>query len=192
MTATQIANLLAFSRIVSFPIILVLIIVGMRQLTAWVYLIMFSTDAWDGVFAHIIGKDSEMRRKLDSYGDVMYMIAGVVGFAAFEYDFFSAHLWVIGPILFLYFLQFVIAVAKWGIPTSFHTFAARLATFVQVIFLCFTFFFGIWEWLFWAAVVVSCIDLLEELSLTLLLKKYKTGIHSVLMLKKYQQEEEQG
>lgn len=176
MTANQIAKLFSFSRIVSFPIILVSIITGKRELTAWLYLLLFSTDAWDGVFPHVIGKDSEARRKLDSYGDVMYMIAGVIGFTAFESAFFMSQLWIIGPILLLYFSQFIIAISKWGMPTAFHTYSAKLATFVQVIFLCFTFFFGIWELLFWITVGLSLIDLLEELSLTLVLKKYRTGI----------------
>ncbi|MFP4089297.1 MAG: CDP-alcohol phosphatidyltransferase family protein [Cyclobacteriaceae bacterium] len=181
MKAEQIGKALAWSRIITFPFMIILFFSVSRLICGFVYLIMFSTDALDGFFARLMGKDGIERRRLDSYGDVLYLIAGLVGFAYLETDFFLQHLWLIIFLLLLYAIQLVVALIKWRRPTSFHTIVARAAAFVQAGFFTFSFFFGVWEPLFWITIVITLLDIADELSLTFLLKDYQTGINSVLL-----------
>jgi CDP-diacylglycerol--glycerol-3-phosphate 3-phosphatidyltransferase len=186
MKAQQIGKAFAWFRILTFPIMILIFFSFSRLISAIIYLIMFSTDALDGFFARTIGgNDGRRRRELDSYGDVLYLIAGLIGFAYLEPVFFNRHLWLIIPILVLYASQLTIAMVKWRKPTSYHTLAARVAAFVQVGFFSYTFFLGVSEPLFWITVFFTLLDIADELSLTIILKNYRTGITSVLLVNRY-------
>lgn len=172
----NIAELFALWRVVSFPIIIILILLEERTLTAWLYLIFFSTDAIDGVFAHFFGMESERRARLDTLGDILYLLTGAFGYYIFETAHFEDHLMLIGLILGTYLIQFIFSMSKWGKPSTYHTWLAKLAAFSQVVFLVWMFFFGPYWLIFYVAVGLSLLDALEDIAITLLLNKRRSHL----------------
>lgn len=170
-------------RVVSFPVVLATILLEERTLSAWLYIIFFSTDFIDGIFALFFNQESSRRAKLDSLGDVLLLLTGLVGFYVFEKAFFLEHLWPIVLVVGLYAVQLTISLIKWGRPTSYHTLLAKLAGAVQATFLAFTFFFEASAVFFYAAVVFSLLDVAEEIILTFVLPDWEANIKGLLWLK---------
>jgi phosphatidylglycerophosphate synthase len=66
------AEWLAFFRIITFPIMVALVFILDKNIYAWVYLILFSTDVWDGFVAYVMKNDSDRREFLDTWGDNLF------------------------------------------------------------------------------------------------------------------------
>ncbi|AHM59704.1 CDP-alcohol phosphatidyltransferase [Flammeovirgaceae bacterium 311] len=170
------AELFALWRVVSFPVILLLIYLGERHLTAWLYMLFFSTDVIDGVLARLLDMESERRARLDTLGDVLYLLTGVIGYYVFEKSHFQEHLLMLLSVLGLYLVQLIWAIMKWGKPSTYHTLLAKLSAVVQVVFLVWVFFFGVYQPLFYFTIAVSLLDALEDIIITILLNKRKSNI----------------
>ena len=177
------AESFAMVRVLSFPLVLFCMLLEERTLSAWLYISLFSTDFIDGIFALFFKQESDRRAKLDSLGDVLFLLSGLVGFYIFETNFFLEHIKVIGLVVGLYGLQVIIALVKWGRPTSFHTLSAKLAGATQAVFFAFTFFFEVSTVFFYWTVVLSILEVIEEILLTLLLPNWKANIKGLLWLK---------
>ena len=175
-------------RVISFPIILLFIYLDQRYLTAWLYLIFFSTDAIDGSLAVFFNMESERRARLDTLGDILYLLTGAVGYYVFESAHFREHWHLIAAVLGLYLLQLLYALFKWGKPSSYHSWLAKLAAFAQVLFLVWMFFFGAYKPLFYTAVGLSMLDALEDICITFLLRKRKSHIRGLpcLLMRKHE------
>lgn len=182
----NVAEFFALWRVITFPVILLFIFLDERTITAWVYLLFFSTDAIDGIFAKFFNMESERRARLDTLGDILYLLTGVVGYYTFEKTHFEEHLTLVLTVLGTYLLQFGLAMFKWGKPSTYHTLLAKLAAFVQVVFLVWVFFFGAYQPLFYITVAISLLDALEDMAITLLLNQRKSHILGLpwLLIKK--------
>lgn len=178
------AELFAASRIVSFPLVLLFIFLEERQIAAWLYIILFSTDFIDGFFAFFYDQESPRRAKLDSLGDFLFLISGLIGFYIFETEFFHQYIIPISIVLGLYALQCLIAFIKWGRPSSFHTYSAKFAAITQVIFISFSLMFEASPVLFYFTLVFSIIDIMEDIILTFLLPTWKANVKGILWLEK--------
>ena len=178
------AESIALVRILGFPLILLLILMGERTLSGWVYIFLFSTDFIDGFFAFFFGQESSRRAQLDTLGDVLLLLVGVLGFYLFETSFFLDHLQFISTVLSLYFFQFLLALIKWRRPTSFHTYTAKLAAIVQVIFLSLTLLFEASVVFFFLAFFISLIDVVEDIILTLILPRWRANVKGLLWYRK--------
>jgi phosphatidylglycerophosphate synthase len=188
----NIAELFALWRVVSFPIILFMIFAGSRSLTAWLYLIFFSTDLLDGICANLLNMESERRARLDTLGDILYLLTGTVGYYVYETGHFIEHIWLIGGVLTAYLLQLILAISKWGKPSTYHTWLAKLAAFFQVVFLVSTFFFGAYWLFFYLAIGISLLDALEDIVITFLLRNRKSHLKGLpwLLLKQHKEKQE--
>ena len=178
------AESITLVRIFGFPLILLLIYLNERNLTAWSYIILFSTDFIDGFFAFFYNQESERRAKLDTLGDILLLFSGLLGFFVFEKEFFLRYVVPISIVLGLYFLQLILALIKWKQPSSFHTYSAKLAAIAQVIFLSLTLIFEASTGLFYLAVTLSVLDVTEDIILTLILPKWQANIKGLLWYQK--------
>src|SRR5690625_5244607 len=78
---------LSFYRIVIIPFLLVFIFLDLRLLFAWGLAISFITDALDGYLARKLNITTPRGAQLDSLGDQLTFVVGVIGLFFFEYDF---------------------------------------------------------------------------------------------------------
>lgn len=184
------AESFALVRVVSFPLVLYFICSDDRFIAAWLYIILFSTDFIDGFFAFFFEQESTRRAQLDTLGDILFLLVGVYGFYVFETEFFIQHIWSIVLIFGLYLTQLLFALIRWKKPTSFHTYTAKLAAIAQVIFLGATLLFEASVGLFYFALLLSVLDALEEIVLTLLLPHWKANIKGLLWYKPKSKEKE--
>lgn len=178
------AESFAAVRIVSFPLVLLFIFLQEKHIAAWLYIILFSTDFIDGFFAFFYDQESERRARLDSLGDILFLFTGLIGFYLFDTQFFIDHILSISLVLGLYLLQFIIAMIKWGRPSSFHTYTAKFAAIIQVIFLAGTLMFEASPVIYYCAVFFSIIDITEDIIITFILSKWQVNVKGLYWLKK--------
>lgn len=176
------AESFAMVRVLSFPLVLTTTILEERLLSACLYILLFSTDFIDGFFAFFFKQESPRRAKLDSLGDVLFLLTGLFAFYYFESAFFMEHLEAIGLVVGLYFVQFAVSFLKWGRPSSFHTLLAKLAGALQAAFLSFTLFFEASTVFFYTVVVVSILEIAEEILLVFLLPNWQANIKGLFWL----------
>ncbi|WGK64034.1 CDP-alcohol phosphatidyltransferase family protein [Croceiramulus getboli] len=125
----------------------------------------FLTDAIDGFLARKLKITSPRGSQLDSIGDQITLLLGVVGLYRFETEFIHTHLQLLLIIFIPYGLQMGIAFFKYGKATAFHTYLAKLSALIQATFILWLLFFGPVYWLFYFMLALGVIETVEEIIL---------------------------
>ena len=77
----NIADWFSFYRVLAAPFLVLLLWLDERQLFAWFLLISYSTDAIDGYLARKLKITSPRGSQLDSFGDQITLIIGLISFS---------------------------------------------------------------------------------------------------------------
>ena len=88
----NITDWLSFYRIVAAPFLIVLIWIDARLLFSWLLLVSYCTDAIDGYIARKLKMISVRGSQLDSFGDQLTFITGLLGLYVFETNFIKENL----------------------------------------------------------------------------------------------------
>ncbi len=161
----NIADWFSFYRIAAVPLLVVLLWLKERELFSWFLLISYATDAIDGFLARKLKLCSARGSQLDSMGDQLTFIMALIGLWIFEKSFIKANLVLIGIAFVPYIIQMILAFAKYGKTTAFHTYLAKTSAIVQATFILFTLFFGPHYVLFYLMIVIGVIETIEEITL---------------------------
>jgi|SRR5688500_4173045 len=175
-----IINGITLYRLLAAPFLLFLIVTNQPDLFKWLLAISFFTDAIDGFLARRYKVVSVMGAKLDSIGDDLTVIAGIIGLFVFKRDFINQEfIWLL-LLLVLFIIQVISAFVHYGAITSFHTYLAKLAAISQGVFLILAFFIPEpIRILFYIAIAITALDLLEEIVLTFLLPEWKANVKGI-------------
>ena len=160
----------------------------------WFLTVSFFTDSIDGYLARKYKVASIVGSKLDSIGDDLTIVAAIAGMLVFKLQFIKDHMVIIAVLLALLILQNIFALIRYGKVTSFHTYLAKIAAVFQGVFLILVFFLPapVYE-LFYAASVITILDLAEEIVLIFILPNWESdvkGIHWAVKRKKLNRREE--
>ncbi len=139
--------------------------------------ISFFTDLIDGVLARKFRIASVFGSKLDSMADDLTVVAAIIGVFVLKPQFINDNR-VIFIILFaLFVFQTVFALIKYRKISSFHTYLAKVAAILQGTFLVLLFFFPEpLYFLFYAAAIVTALDLIEEIILVIIIPKWEANV----------------
>ncbi len=131
-----------------------------------------------------------MGSRLDSIADDLTVVAGIVGAIILKPAFLTEQLFYIVPIILLFLIQITLALIRYKKFSSFHTRAAKLAALLQGVFLILLFFLEQPPLLlFYITLLVTAIDLIEEIILVLLLPVWKTDVKGIYWVWKKKKQE---
>ena len=188
--ASRLINSITIYRIAITPILLFFIFIGSIDLFKWFLAISFFTDLIDGTLARKYKVASVLGARLDSIGDDLTIISAVIGLFAFRINFIKEEVWIIGTLLALFLLQTIMALVKYKRVTSFHTYLAKIGAIFQGVFLILIFFFPEPIYiLFYAAAIITMLDLIEEIILVIIIPKWVTNIKGLYWVKKNKKKE---
>ena len=128
-------NGITLYRIVTAPLLLLLLFSGHYDLFKWLLGISFFTDLIDGYLARKFNVTSIMGTKLDSIGDDLTVAVAVIGLFVIFPDFIRQEKWVFIILLVFFLLQTVSAFIRYGRMTNFHTWLAKTAALLCILFL---------------------------------------------------------
>ncbi len=175
----NIADRFSFYRIFSSPFLLLLIWLDFRLIFIWLLLISYSTDAIDGYLARKLKITSPRGSQLDSLGDQITLIVGLIGLYIFETDFIKTNLVLIGIVFIPYLIQMLIAYIKYGKVTAFHTYLAKLSAVMQSAFILFSLFFYPEYTLFYIMIGIGLLETLEEITLIFMYDNWTSDVKGV-------------
>lgn len=183
--AYYIVNGISLYRLVTAPLLLVLLFIGQALLFKWLLLLSFFTDAIDGFFARKFGVVSLFGARLDSAADDLTMLVGIIGIIYLEPGFLRQQWLLIAILLAAYLFQTILALYKYGKLTSFHTYLAKIAAPCQGIFILLLLFLDEPPlWFFYIAAGVTLLDLAEEIALVFRLPCWQADVKGWFWLPK--------
>lgn len=167
-------------RLLVAPVLVFLIFNNNINLFKWMLAISFFTDLIDGVLARKFGVASVFGSKLDSIADDLTIVAAIIGVFVLKPQFIEDNR-VIFIILFtLFVFQTAFSLIKYRKISSFHTYLAKIAAILQGTFLVLLFFFPEpLYFLFYAAAIVTALDLIEEIVLVIIIPKWEANVKGI-------------
>lgn len=175
----NIADWFSFYRIFAVPFLLVLILLDERLIFTWMLLVSYSTDAIDGYLARKLKITSPRGSQLDSFGDQMTLILGLIGLSYFETAFIKTNLLIILIAFVPYIIQMIIAYLKYGKATAFHTYLAKLSAVIQSVFILWSLFFSPQYVLFYAMITIGVLETIEEITLIFMYDNWASDVKSI-------------
>jgi len=121
-----------------------------------------------------------MGTRLDSVGDDLTVLVGVIGLLFLKWEFIKDQkLWFI-ILLSLFLVQVIYAFTRYRKMTSFHTWFAKTAALFQGVFLILVFFTKEPNMiLFYAAIFITMLELIEEIILVGMLPEWETNVKGI-------------
>lgn len=176
-TSYYIINSITLYRLIASLALFYFILANDLQAFRWMLVISFFTDAIDGYLARRFGVTSIMGSRIDSVADDLTVLMAVIGLVVWEQGFVVQEFTFIILLFAVYLVQLISALVKYGRITSFHTYLAKLAAVLQAVFLILVFFLPEWPLtLFYVTVVVTVVELVEEIILVWLLPKWEADV----------------
>ena len=175
----NIADWISFYRIAAAPILILLLFLDERIIFTWFLLISYCTDAIDGFVARKLKITSARGSQLDSFGDQITFILGLIGILIFEFDFIKENYILIIVSFSPYIIQMFIAFIKYGKATAFHTYLAKLSAIVQSVFILWLLFFEPIFWLFYVMIILGILETIEEVALIFMYDNWVSGVKGI-------------
>ena len=175
----NIADWFSFYRIAAAPFLLVLIWLDLRLAFTWLLLISYLTDAIDGYLARKLKITSPRGSQLDSFGDQITLIIGLIGLSYFETNFIKSNLTLILIAFVPYIVQMLIAYFKYGKATAFHTYLAKLSAIIQSTFILWSLFFNPGYVLFYTMIIIGVLETVEEITLIFMYKNWISDVRGI-------------
>ena len=175
----NIADWFSFYRVAAAPFLLVVLWLNEREIFCWLLLISYCTDAVDGFIARKLKITSPRGSQLDSFGDQITFVIGILGLLVFEREFIIKNLPIIAVVFVPYILQMIIAYLKYGKATAFHTYLAKLSAMLQSIFILWSLFFSPDYTLFYVMIAVGLLETAEEITLIFMYDKWASDIKGI-------------
>lgn len=175
----NIADWFSFYRIVAAPVLLAMLWLDCRLVFTWLLLVSYSTDAIDGYLARKFNITSPRGSQLDSFGDQITLIIGLIGLFYFETDFIITNLTLILIAFIPYVVQMILAYMKYGKATAFHTYLAKISAVLQSLFILWSLFFRPEPILFYTMIIVGVLETIEEITLIFMYKKWASDVKGI-------------
>lgn len=172
----NIADWFSFYRIFAAPFLLLFIWLDYRLVFTWMLLVSYATDAIDGFLARKLKITSPRGSQLDSFGDQITLVIGLIGLYVFETDFIKTNLVLIAIVFVPYIVQMLIAYFKYGKATAFHTYLAKLSAIMQSAFILFSLFFYPENTLFYVMIAIGLIETFEEITLIFMYDNWTSDV----------------
>ncbi|ARV15827.1 CDP-alcohol phosphatidyltransferase family protein [Polaribacter sp. SA4-12] len=175
----NIADWFSFYRIFAAPFLLLLIWFDAQLVFTCFLLISYLTDAIDGYLARKLKITSARGSQLDSFGDQITLIIGLIGLFSFEKEFIKTNITLILIAFIPYIFQMIIAFLKYGKATAFHTYLAKTSAVLQSAFILWSLFFNPEYSLFYIMIVIGILETIEEISLIFMYKNWVSDVKSI-------------
>lgn len=176
-TSYYLINAITLYRLISAPLLVLLLIFPRQDIFKWLIAFSFFTDSIDGWLARKYKVESPTGAKLDSIADDLTILVALAGLYVFKTEFIQEQLAIILVLLALLVLQTSYALFKYRKTSSFHTYMAKMAAILQGSFMILAFFMTEpLSLLFYIAAFVTGIELIEEIIITYYLPVWETNV----------------
>jgi CDP-diacylglycerol--glycerol-3-phosphate 3-phosphatidyltransferase len=178
-TIRHLPNLISALRILSAPALVALALAGNGTAFAAVLVPALVSDMVDGYLARRFAITSALGALLDSVADLLLFIAAVVGIVCLHPELLQHHRLAGGALLAGWLAEPLVALARYGRISSFHTYASKVAGYLLGFMVAVLFLWGLPDALFYAAVGAGILASAEEFLLLALLPIWRTDVRGI-------------
>lgn len=134
-------NALSISRIVFLPFLILLLMMEEKTIFLFLYVVIGSTDMFDGMIARKFNLKSEIGKTLDSVADLVFYLGSLFFiFILFEHVVYENTIFLL--VFFIFFsMSFLISILRFGKPILMHTQLLRLNAVLVYLLVIFSFVF---------------------------------------------------
>jgi phosphatidylglycerophosphate synthase len=183
MTRFNVANALTVGRMVAVPFLLAASWHGRHDIFFGLAAYCMLSDIFDGRIARWLGQSSEFGARLDSWADLMMILAGPICAVWLRPELVRSEAIGVAIVVGGSVLAVIIGYAKFGRLTSYHTTAARLTAYLAGAGAIIAITWG-WPWLFRLGAAVAVYSVLEEIAITFTLKQWTANVSSIALARK--------
>ena len=175
----QLPNLLSGFRLLAVPVLFAL--AGARQGPAFTALLIAAmlSDVADGWIARAFSLETATGAFLDSLADWALTLVSLYGIWIFHREVIAGHALLFGIAGSLWALEDVVAFARYGRLSSFHTYLSKVTANVLGAFVAVLFVVGFQSWLLYLALGLSILSSLEELALLAVLGDWRADVRGL-------------
>lgn len=172
-----IPNFLSAYRLLSFPFLVYLCLVGNEKLFGPLLIINLLTDVLDGFIARNFNQQTAIGARLDAIADVGSYILAFWGIVQFKWDIMAEYLPSFVTFLSLYlFTLIVFPLLKFKKLTSFHLYSSKAGGYLQGIFFISLFSGYFMEPLYFLAIGWGILSFGEHLALQIMLPRLYSDV----------------
>jgi CDP-diacylglycerol--glycerol-3-phosphate 3-phosphatidyltransferase len=175
----RVPNVLSGARALAVPVLLVLAVLERETAYTWVLIPALLSDIFDGWIARAFGLESKLGATLDSVADSLMLFVSVYGIWVFHPEVIREHAWLCGVAVGLWALEDVLALARYGRLSSFHTYLSKVVANLLGFFIGWLFLFGFEPWMLYLAAGTSIVASLEELALLRVLPEWRADVRGL-------------
>jgi phosphatidylglycerophosphate synthase len=177
----QLPNAISIARLCAVPVLAWLALTNREQAFTWLLVAALFSDAADGYIARAFSVISSTGAMLDSIADAILM--GIIGYGTWIFHpvVFQEHGFILGTIMFLWLVEHVVAIVRYGRPSSFHTRLVRIAVAAVSVFIVLLFVVGFNQWLFYVAATLSLGAVVEQLTMLWFVPEWTPNIRGGLV-----------
>ncbi len=171
--------MLSGARALAVPVLLVLALEEQRVAFTWVLIPALLSDIFDGWIARAFALESTLGAALDSVADSLMLFVSVYGIWVFHPEVIRGHAWLCGIAVGLWALEDLLALARYGRLSSFHTYLSKVVANLLGFFIGWLFLFGFEPWMLYLAAGASIVASLEELALLKVLPEWRADVRGL-------------
>ena len=178
-----IPNILSLSRLVLLPLLFIFVIKDMRLAFLIGYVIIGSTDYFDGLIARKFNQKTELGKTLDSFADIFFYVSSAYFIAKLYPEYLKPNNAMLIAFFILFGLSFVVSSITCKKPIMMHTFLLKLNG-VLVYFLILISYFADTTYFISLILGIYYIGFIEEIAIFIKYKEVDPDTTSIFTLMK--------
>jgi CDP-diacylglycerol--glycerol-3-phosphate 3-phosphatidyltransferase len=177
-------NAISLYRLLTFPLILVLALVGNEYWFVILISINLVTDILDGFIARRFNLTTRFGAALDNLADIGTYILALTGLFIFKWLEIQPYAWLLYLFFFVFALSYLVAFLRFRKIPGLHIYSAVIAGYLQGVFFFVLFVFGFHLWFYYIAVGWGVIAYIEKIIILLIVDDIRPGLKGLVWIRR--------
>lgn len=180
----NVPNTISFYRVITFPLILVLGLLGNEQWFIILLSINLVSDILDGFIARTFQLTTRFGAALDNLGDIGTYILALYGIFAFRWQSIEPHAWLLYLFLGVFILSYLVAFIRFGKIPGLHLYGAVITGYLQGVFFFVLFVWDFYLWFYYLALGWGTLAYIDKILVLLTTDDIKSGLKGYFWVRK--------
>ena len=182
----NIPNILSLYRLIMFPFILVLALLGIERWFVILFCINLITDILDGFIARRFNLVTKFGAALDNLADMGTYVLAILGVFLFKWQDFKPHVWLLYLFLTIFIISYIVAFFRFGKIPGMHLYSPVIAGYLQGAFFFVLFVWGFNLWFYFIAVGWGVLAYIDKILVLMKTDDIKPGLKGIYWVMKEQ------
>lgn len=185
----NVPNTISFYRLIMFPVILTLALLGYELLFVILFCINLISDLLDGLTARIFNQVTRFGAQLDYLADTGSYILALYGVFVFKWTDIQPHAWLLYIFIAILVISYIVSVIRFRKIPGLHIFSVVSSGYVQGTFFFVLFAWEFIPWFYYIAIGWGILAYIEKTIILLKIDNIKRGVKGLYWLRKEEQKQ---